>query len=243
MITWGKRKDGQAYPKDGKKGIKGSITNPVSDVHMRMPNNLKKLMNIEHERTLVQLFSGTSWFDLEYDLSKFSDEDKRKALEIIKRNFERIKGNLRELRKNPNPDEFEKSAIEHFEREIEVDKAGIKQLERLLNISDEESDYHFRENEHYKKQEATISYKDITGKTHHTHPNSTVTQTILLSRDEFTESEAKKWLKENDKATDLDIKENTFRARQVSPSKFKPDSLRTIYIGKGKKIVIGKLKT
>jgi hypothetical protein len=104
--------------------------------------------------------------------------------------------------------------------------------------TDPTGDVHLKEN----NKSHLISYTDISGKTHHTHPDSTVTQTILLSRNEFTESEAKKWLRENGKVSELDIKENTFRARQVSPSKFKPNSFKTIYIGKGKEIVIGKLK-
>ena len=35
MQRWGKRKDGQSYPKDGKKGVKGSNTSPVSDIHLK----------------------------------------------------------------------------------------------------------------------------------------------------------------------------------------------------------------
>ena len=35
MTEWGKRKDGQSYPKDGKKGVHSSNTAPVSDVHLK----------------------------------------------------------------------------------------------------------------------------------------------------------------------------------------------------------------
>lgn len=70
----------------------------------------------------------------------------------------------------------------------------------------------------------------------------TTTQTILFNRDVFTEAEAKKWLKDNKKLTGLDIKENTYRARQIDPIKFKPNSFRTKSIDKGVQIVIGKLK-
>ena len=35
MTEWGKRKDGQSYPKDGKKGVHSSNTAPVSDVQYK----------------------------------------------------------------------------------------------------------------------------------------------------------------------------------------------------------------
>ena len=41
-MTWGKRKDGQAYHKTGKKGVKSSGTRPVSDIHLKKTKKEEK---------------------------------------------------------------------------------------------------------------------------------------------------------------------------------------------------------
>ena len=51
MGNWGKRKDGQSYPKDGKKGIKSSVTSAVSDIHMKENNSEK-----EREKYIKSLY-------------------------------------------------------------------------------------------------------------------------------------------------------------------------------------------
>lgn len=56
-------------------------------------------------------------------------------------------------------------------------------------------------------------------------------QSILFARDAWTASAAKAWLRAHGYKTALDVKPETLRARQVSPSAYHPDSLRTITLG------------
>lgn len=63
-------------------------------------------------------------------------------------------------------------------------------------------------------------------------------QSVLLPRDKYNQRTAKKWLREHGFAADLDIKKNTFRARQHDPSEF--ENFRVIPFGSsGIKAVVG----
>ncbi len=66
-------------------------------------------------------------------------------------------------------------------------------------------------------------------------------QTILFSKRFYTLSKAKSWLSHHGYKTDVDIKPNHFRFRQVDPSDFIQESFRTKTFDKGISIVIGKL--
>ena len=71
-------------------------------------------------------------------------------------------------------------------------------------------------------------------------PVGTSIQTLLFSKDNFTEKSAKSWAEHNDmKYGKTDIKENTIRIRQNSPFQYKKDSFRTIELTDGVKAVIG----
>jgi hypothetical protein len=67
----------------------------------------------------------------------------------------------------------------------------------------------------------------------------TILQTLLISKETHTSGEAKQWLKIHGFKAGLDIKPNTYRARQVSPSKFNKRSFRTVPIATGIKAVVG----
>lgn len=95
------------------------------------------------------------------------------------------------------------------------------------------------------KSKGKIAYKDILGRTHHAKPNSLVTQTILFNKDKFSKSQAIAWLKDHGHATFIDEKKNVYRARQVSPSKFRDEPMSTFhpeYLPTGIQFVGGKLK-
>ena len=102
----------------------------------------------------------------------------------------------------------------------------------------------------HAKKKGQITYKDVDGKIHHADSRkSFVAQTILFNQDHFTPAQAKKWLQEHNKSTYLDIKKEkqsegkpVIRARQVSPSKFDENTLRTKEIEKGVMVVGGHLK-
>jgi len=69
-------------------------------------------------------------------------------------------------------------------------------------------------------------------------PVGTEVQTLIFSKDNFTEKSAKDWAKKHDfNYGYVDKKENTFRIRQQEPSDFK--NMRTIEMTKGLKAVIG----
>ena len=73
------------------------------------------------------------------------------------------------------------------------------------------------------------------------------TQSVLLSRDRFTLSSAKKWIKKHDfKLTfyrkEADVTENYFRFRQMAPTRFKKNNYVTKEISDGVKLVLGELK-
>ena len=73
------------------------------------------------------------------------------------------------------------------------------------------------------------------------------TQTVLLSKENFTLSTAKNWIKKHDfKLTfygkQVDTTENYFRFRQMAPSRFKKNKYATKEITEGVKLVLGELK-
>jgi hypothetical protein len=71
--------------------------------------------------------------------------------------------------------------------------------------------------------------------------SKTSVQTILLSKEKFfTPEAAEKWLMLNGLNSDLDINAGAYyRARQVDPRKFDPDSFRTIRFSDRVLAVIG----
>lgn len=95
-----------------------------------------------------------------------------------------------------------------------------------------------------REMKGKITYRDIMGKTHHAKPNSLVTQTILFNKEKFTKQEAINWLKKHGKIHELDVSEPGYwRARQVSPTKFRDDvKMATFQIADGVLDVGGKLK-
>lgn len=70
-------------------------------------------------------------------------------------------------------------------------------------------------------------------------PRGTEIQTLIFSKDNFTQDQAKDWAWEHDFNAGIDEKENTYRMRQQHPSKFKDGTFRTIDITDGIKAVIG----
>lgn len=71
-------------------------------------------------------------------------------------------------------------------------------------------------------------------------PVGTQIQTLVFSKDNFTEKSAKNWAEQNNfKYGKVDTKENTLRLRQHNPFEYKRDSFRTIELTDGVKAVIG----
>lgn len=71
-------------------------------------------------------------------------------------------------------------------------------------------------------------------------PVGTQIQTLIFSKDNFTEKSAKNWAEKNSfKYGKVDTKENTLRLRQHNPFEYKRDSFRTIELTDGVKAVIG----
>lgn len=65
-------------------------------------------------------------------------------------------------------------------------------------------------------------------------------QTLIFSKEDFTEREAKRWAKENGFSSGyVDEKENTYRIRQRDPELFAPSSFRTIRLAPGVQAVVG----
>ena len=74
-------------------------------------------------------------------------------------------------------------------------------------------------------------------------PHTTV-QSVLLSRSRFSsQRQAMAWLKGHGWRQALDVKPNTYRARQIDPAKFARGSFRTIRLTDGVEAVIGHLRT
>lgn len=72
---------------------------------------------------------------------------------------------------------------------------------------------------------------------------STTVQTLIFSKDKFSQEEATSWASDHDfRADKVDETEDSFRLRQRDPSDFKENSFRTIELSSGVKAVIGKLK-
>ncbi len=73
-------------------------------------------------------------------------------------------------------------------------------------------------------------------------------QTLILSKKEFPKKkDAETWIKKNNfkvsyMGKPVDEKENTFRFRQMAPSKFNEETYRTKTLKKGVKAVFGRLK-
>lgn len=71
-------------------------------------------------------------------------------------------------------------------------------------------------------------------------PIGTEIQSVIFSKDKFTEKSAKSWAESNDfKYGKVDEKKYTYRMRQESPSEYRKGSFRTIEITDGVKAVIG----
>jgi hypothetical protein len=64
-------------------------------------------------------------------------------------------------------------------------------------------------------------------------------QSIILSKEVFTKSEAKKWMKENKFKGKIDETENNYRFRLINPKKFVDGSFRTKKIKEGIQFVFG----
>lgn len=64
-------------------------------------------------------------------------------------------------------------------------------------------------------------------------------QSLIFSKDNFSKAEAIAWAKKHDFKAIVDEKPNSYRMRQVSPSKFRAGSFRTIPFTTGVEAVIG----
>lgn len=64
-------------------------------------------------------------------------------------------------------------------------------------------------------------------------------QSVLIDRKLSSRKSAEKWLRLHGFKRTLDVKPNTFRARQKSPKKFVKGMFRTITIKPGIKAVVG----
>lgn len=74
--------------------------------------------------------------------------------------------------------------------------------------------------------------------------DSTLIQTLIFSKEDYTEEEAKEWAKAHDfRADKVDETEDSYRLRQKDPEDFEEGSFRTIDLTDGVRAVIGKLKT
>jgi hypothetical protein len=66
-------------------------------------------------------------------------------------------------------------------------------------------------------------------------------QSLIFPKENYTKAQAKSWAKKHQYKNRVDEKENTYRMRQVLPTRFKLNSFRTIELKntKGIKAVIG----
>lgn len=72
----------------------------------------------------------------------------------------------------------------------------------------------------------------------------TSTQSLIFSKEKFTQAEAVKWANDHEYRSDkIDETETSFRLRQKEPDEFVDGSFRTIDITDGIQAVIGRLKT
>jgi hypothetical protein len=83
------------------------------------------------------------------------------------------------------------------------------------------------------------SRKKKGSKKRHSCGVGTVLQTLLLSKESYSAKEAHSWLRKHGFKDGLDIKLDSYRARQVSPNKFKKGTFRIIPITTGVKAVVG----
>ena len=73
-----------------------------------------------------------------------------------------------------------------------------------------------------------------------TEKAKTAVQTLIMSQDKFSKSEAEIWARTHGfMANKVDAKENTYRLRQHNPNLFISSSFRTIDLAEGVKAVTG----
>lgn len=87
---------------------------------------------------------------------------------------------------------------------------------------------HLEENQKYKKGGGIC-------------PVGMSVQSLIFPKENYTKAQAKSWAKKHQYKNRVDEKENTYRMRQVLPTRFKLNSFRTIELKntKGIKAVIG----
>ena len=67
-MTWGKRKDGQAYHKGSKKGMKSSNTSPVADIHLKEKSRESNdIDNFEYQGVVAEYDSPSSFYYEEFE--------------------------------------------------------------------------------------------------------------------------------------------------------------------------------
>ncbi len=71
---------------------------------------------------------------------------------------------------------------------------------------------------------------------------SFIIQSIIYFKSGWSKQQAIDWLKEHQKKTGIDEKENTYRARQREPSEFDHNSFHIKEINKNMDFVMGRLK-
>jgi len=72
-----------------------------------------------------------------------------------------------------------------------------------------------------------------------------IVQTIIFDADIWNAEDARFWLRHHKYRWALDVKDSTFRARQIDPGCFRKGTFRTIRFGKtwhGIQAVVGKLR-
>jgi hypothetical protein len=126
-LTWGKRKDGQAYNKD-KKGMSGSKmeTSPTSDVHMK---NITRLSQADKAKAVSKIGGQypAKWYELadkmEKDVAKHQEENKEDN------KFSVLSGNDIHLKEHDiNNEEFGRGYWSGLndEQKLEVVKKALK---------------------------------------------------------------------------------------------------------------------
>lgn len=89
----------------------------------------------------------------------------------------------------------------------------------------------------------TSSDDILKNKTNSFSKQSAEVQTLIFSKEVFSEQEAVDWAKEHDfKADKVDETDDSYRLRQRSPEDFQDESFRTIELDDGIKAVVGRLK-
>lgn len=90
------------------------------------------------------------------------------------------------------------------------------------------------------------AFRDVEGKIRTAKPTSRVRQSLLIPRDKFNKRKAIQLVRKKGAITKkIDVTKNFFRFRQVNPSLFKKDTLRTVHargFPKGVLAVGGRIK-